>query len=287
MLFLIMKTAVITTGGLGTRLLTSTKESPKTMLPLFDKAPGDPMLRPLLELIFDNLYNCGFRKFCIIVGSKTKSSILNHMSVDELFIDLLKKRNNSYDKRFIKTLSDLYKKINDCEINWIEQSTPMGFGHALLTAKKFVDDDFILHAGDTYFPNYDFIPQLIKLSKNTQNSSCSLLLQSQKYLKGYGIAEIQKKKNVNIVLNVEEKPQLPKSNLAILPVYAFKPNIFDALKHTKIGYNKELQVTDAIKTLINQNEKVIALKMTKKWFDIGTPDNYFKALTYSYKQSKI
>jgi len=125
------------------------------------------------------------------------------------------------------------------------------------------------------------------LSKNKQNSSCSLLLQSQKNLKGYGIAEIQKKKNVNIVSNVEEKPQLPKSNLAILPVYTFKPNIFDALKQTKIGYNKELQVTDAIKTLINQNEKVTALKMSEKWFDIGTPDNYFKALTYSYKQSKI
>ena len=168
-----MKTAVITTGGLGTRLLTTTKESPKTMLPLYDKSydGGDPMLRPLIELIFNNLYNCGFRKFCIIVGSKTKSSILHHMSIDELFIDLLKKRNSFYDKRFIKTLSTLYKKINNCEIHWIEQPTPMGFGHALLSAKKFVDDDFLLHAGDTYFPNYDFIPQLIKLSKKTQKSS--------------------------------------------------------------------------------------------------------------------
>ena len=282
-----MKTAVITTGGLGTRLLTTTKESPKTMLPLYDKAydDGDPMLRPLIELIFTNLYNNGFRKFCIIVGSKTKSSILHHMSVDESFISLLKKRNSFYDKRFIKTLSDLYKKIENCEIQWIKQPTPMGFGHALLSAKKFVDEDFLLHAGDTYFPNYDFIPQLIKLSKKTQNPSCSLLLQSKKHLEGYGIAEIQKKNNTNIVFNVEEKPKLPKSNLAILPVYTFKPNIFDALKRTKIGHNKELQVTDAIKTLINWNENVVALKMTKQWFDIGTPHNYFKALTYSYKHN--
>jgi len=256
-------------------------------LPLYDKAydDGDPMLRPLIELIFTNLYNNGFRKFCIIVGSKTKSSILHHMSVDESFISLLKKRNSFYDKRFIKTLSDLYKKIENCEIHWIKQPTPMGFGHALLSAKKFVDEDFLLHAGDTYFPNYDFIPQLIKLSKKTQNPSCSLLLQSKKHLEGYGIAEIQKKNNTNIVFNVEEKPKLPKSNLAILPVYTFKPNIFDALKRTKIGHNKELQVTDAIKTLINWNENVVALKMTKQWFDIGTPHNYFKALTYSYKHN--
>ena len=284
-----MKTAVITTGGLGTRLLTITKESPKTMLPLYDKAydNGDPMLRPLIELIFNNLYNHGFKKFCIIVSSKTRSSILNHMSVDEPFISLLKKRNSFYDKRFIKTLSNLYKKIENCEIHWIKQPTPMGFGHALLSAKKFIDEDFLLHAGDTYFPNYDFLPQLIKLSKKTQKSSCSLLLQSKKHLKGYGIAEIQKKNNTNIVFNVEEKPKQPKSNLAILPVYTFRPNIFDALKNTKIGYNKELQVTDSIKTLINQNEKVVALKMTKQWFDIGTPHNYFKALSYSYKHNKL
>ena len=245
------------------------------------------MLRPLIELIFNNLYNHGFKKFCIIVGSKTRSSILNHMSVDEPFISLLKKRNSFYDKRFIKTLSNLYKKIENCEIHWIKQPTPMGFGHALLSAKKFIDEDFLLHAGDTYFPNYDFLPQLIKLSKKTQKSSCSLLLQSKKHLKGYGIAEIQKKNNTNIVFNVEEKPKQPKSNLAILPVYTFRPNIFDALKNTKIGYNKELQVTDSIKTLINQNEKVVALKMTKQWFDIGTPHNYFKALSYSYKHNKL
>jgi len=284
-----MKTAVITTGGLGTRLLTTTKESPKTMLPLYDKAfdKGDPTLRPLIELIFDNLYNHGFRKFCIIVGSKTKSSILHHMSVDKSFINLLKKRNSFYDKRFIKTLSNLYKKIDNCEIHWIEQSTPMGFGHALLSAKKFVsDENFLLHAGDAYFPNYDFIPQLINLYEKTPNSTCGLLLQSKKHLKGYGIAEIQKKNNLNFVFNVEEKPKFPKSNLVILPIYAFNPTIFDALKQTKLGHNKELQVTDAIKTLINCNEKVVALKMTKQWFDIGTPHNYFKALSYSYKQNK-
>lgn len=284
-----MKTAVITTGGLGTRLLTTTKESPKTMLPLYNKAydGGDPTLQPLIELIFHNLYDHGFRKFCIIVGSKTKSSILNHMSVDKPFINLLKKRNSFYDKRFIKTLSVLYKKIDNSEIHWIEQPTPMGFGHALLSAKKFVsDDDFLLHAGDAYFPNYDFIPQLINLYKKTPNSSCGLLLQSKKHLKGYGIAEIQRKNNLNFVSNVEEKPKLPKSNLVILPIYAFNPTIFNALKHTKLGYNKELQVTDAIKTLINWNKNVIAIKMRKQWFDIGTPHNYFKALSYSYKNNK-
>jgi len=74
-----LKTAVITTGGLGTRLLTYTKSNPKTMLPLYDKSDdrfSDPLLRPLIELIFERLYDCGFRRFCFIVGEKTKKSIL-------------------------------------------------------------------------------------------------------------------------------------------------------------------------------------------------------------------
>lgn len=285
-----MKTAVITTGGLGTRLLTTTKGNPKTMLALYDKPDDkyDPLLRPLIELIFNNLYDYGFRKFCIIVGSKTKSSILNHMIPDESFIKLLKKRDSFHDKRFIKTLSKLYQKIDNCQIDWVSQSTPMGFGHALLSAKKFVaDDDFLLHAGDAYFPRYDFLPELINMYKKTPNSSCGLLVQSKKMLKGYGIAQIHKKNNVNTVFDVEEKPKKPKSNLAILPIYIFKPTIFEALKYTEKGHNKELQVTDAIKTLINWNKKVIALKTGKQWFDIGTPQNYFKALNYSYRQALV
>ena len=81
-----MKTAVITTGGLGTRLLTVTKASPKTLLPLYDRSFDrnvEPLLRPLIEIIFENLYDNGFRRFCFIVGTKNKKSILNHMVPDQ------------------------------------------------------------------------------------------------------------------------------------------------------------------------------------------------------------
>ena len=175
----LMNTAVITTGGLGTRLLTSTKGNPKTMLPLFSRENStEILLKPLIELIFENLYDFGFRKFCIIVGSKTKKSILNHMTPDESFIELLKKRNNSHDKKFIRTLSLLYKKINNCKIHYISQSTPMGFGHALLSAKKFVgSENFLLHAGDAYFPTYDFLPNFINTFQKESDSKCTILLQ--------------------------------------------------------------------------------------------------------------
>jgi len=284
-----MKTAVITTGGLGTRLLTCTKANPKTMLPLYDKPfdnNNEPLLRPLIEIIFENLYDHGFRRFCIIVGTKTKNSVLQHMNPDMEFIKLLKKRNNQYDNRFVKALSKFYKKINKCDVSWISQNTPMGFGHALLAAKKFVGKNtFLLHAGDAYFPKYDFLPYFIKSHKKN-NVSGTILLQHKKSLKGYGIAQIKKSYSYNIVFRVEEKPKKPLSNLAILPVYILEPIIFDALEKTKLGYNKELQVTDAIGTVMSWNHKIAAFNIKNKpWFDIGTTRQYYKALTYSYKQS--
>lgn len=284
-----MKTAVITTGGLGTRLLTCTKANPKTMLPLydrsFDKNP-EPLLRPLIEIIFENLYDHGFRRFCFIVGTKTKNSILNHMIPDKNFIELLQKRNNQYDTRFIKALSKFYKKMNKCEVSWISQNTPMGFGHALLAAKKFVGKDtFLLHAGDAYFPRYDFLPNFIKIHKKN-NVAVTLLLQYKKTLKGYGIAQIKKGTSYDFVFHVEEKPKKPLSNLVILPVYVLEPVIFEALKKTELGHNKELQVTDAIGTIMSWNNKITAFNLrNKSWFDIGTTRQYYKALAYSYKQS--
>lgn len=286
-----MKTVVITTGGLGTRLLTCTKSNPKAMLPLYSKSfdhNTDPLLRPLIETMFENLYDCGFRRFCFIVGKKTKSSIINHLTPDQKFIELLKKRNSSVDRRFITILNRIYRKFNHSQISWISQETPMGFGDALFASRKFVgNDSFLLHAGDTYIPDYSFMKEFIAQFKNSKNISGSILIQKRKILKGYGLANIKKINNENIVLHVEEKPKNPKSNLAMLPIYLFKPTIFEALKKTSNGYNKELQVTDAIETLIKSNKKITSYNYgLKKWYDIGIPINYFQALTLSYKKSK-
>lgn len=284
-----MKTAVITTGGLGTRILTCTKTNPKAMLPLYDRSNdnlAEPHLRPLIELVFEHLYDNGIRRFCIIVGKKTKSTIINHLTPDTKFIELLKKRNSPVDKRFIKTLERVYKKFNNCEVVWISQATPMGFGHALLSSKKFVgNESFLLHAGDTFIENYDFLPKLINLHKKT-NAFGTLSLQQRNDVTGYGIAHFKKIKNKNRVFLVEEKPKKPRSRWIILPIYVFKPDVFTALKNTPKDHNNELQVTDAIKTMLDWKRKIIAFNFgQRKWFDIGTPKNYYNAINLSYKNA--
>ena len=283
-----MKTAVITTAGLGTRLLTATKASPKTLLPLYYRSfdrNKEPLLRPLIEIIFENLYDNGFRKFCFIVGTKNKKSILNHMVPDQEYIKLLKKRNNQFDKRFVNALQKLYRKFEKCEIKWISQNSPMGFGHALLASKKFVGTKpFLLHTGDAYFPDYSFLNDFIKSSQYDKKVTTTLLLQYKKSLKGFGIAQTKKMVPLDVVFHVAEKPKKPKSNLAILPIYILKPDIFEALEKTGLGYNNELQVTDAISTLMAWNRKVTAYNFrNNKWFDIGTAREYFHALNHSFK----
>ena len=212
-------------------------------------------------------------------------SILNHMLPDQEYIKLLKKRNNQFDKRFAKALQKFYKKFEKCEIKWISQNSPMGFGHALLASKKFVGDKpFLLHAGDAYFPDYSFLGDFIKSSQYDNKITATLLLQYKKSLHGFGIAQTKKRVPLDIVFHVAEKPKKPQSNLAILPIYILKPDIFEALEKTGLGHNNELQVTDAISTLMDLNHKVTAYNFrNNKWFDIGTARQYFHALNYSFK----
>lgn len=286
-----MKTVIITTGGFGTRLLTYSKVMPKAMVPLFDINPGNkknPIVRPLIEMVFDNLFDQGFRRFCFIVGAKTRDAISNHLKPEMEIINLLNKRNFDVDRKYRHHLEKLYEKINSCEVRYITQETPMGFGHALLTAKKFVKNEtFLLHAGDVYIPDYSFLKKFIKNHSRIKNVSGTLLLQTRERqeLPGYGIAKV-KKNSERTVIDVEEKPKRPASNLVILPMYIFNPRIFFALEDTSRGHNNELQLTDGIKTLIQNNEKIISFNFKNRiWFDVGTSNNYYRAFNYSYKKA--
>ena len=282
-----MKTVVITTAGMGTRLATISKSLPKTMLPIYVKSKknNEKLFKPLLEIIFENLFDFGFRKFCIIINPKFKNIIQSHFNSNPELINLLKTRNHFHDKQFIKTNQSFESKISKSEIIWISQPTPMGFGDALLSAKNIVKEkNFLLHAGDTYFSNYNFLKNLIDPILKYPSTDGSLLLENKKILHGYGIAETKKINNQNVVMRVEEKPQKPKSNLVILPIYGFKSTIFDALEKTKTGFNKELQITDAIQTMISNNQKIVYHKMKYRWFDIGSPERYKKAIDYSFKK---
>jgi UTP--glucose-1-phosphate uridylyltransferase len=284
---MIMK-VVITAAGIGTRLLTVTKEQPKEMLPLFvQDSKGCVNVKPLLQIVFEELYSDGFRDFCFIIG-RGKRVIEDHFTIDLAFINQL---DNKGKHALSLPLQEFYEKLAASLVVWINQPEPRGFGHAVLMAKPYVKDDpFIVHAGDTYvFSNSNDKPleRLMKTHSKNQPDA-TLLLKEIENPQQYGVAEINETKSKIIVRNIIEKPRKPPTNLAVMPIYIFNKKIISALEQTQPGLGGEIQLTDAIQHLINDGYKVQAVKLrdTEMRLDVGSPETYWHAIATSYKQSQ-
>lgn len=282
-----INTVVIPAVGLGTRLFTITKESPKEMVPIFYRTSNDKVLvKPVLEIIFENLFDSGFRNFCIIVG-RGKEQIENHLSPHYDFIDLLKKKGES---EYSHILLQLYQKIEKSSIVWIRQHVQKGLGPATLLARDLIGDkSFVFHAGDLYIPQSTYLHDMIHIHRKLKPSA-TIGIKKVHNPWQYGVATLQRKESgVYKVTHVVEKPKNPSTNFALTGVNVFEPEIFDAIKNTKKSVNNEIQLTDSIQTLIRTNHRVFASKMRPNdiCIDIGTPENYFSAIKYSYNHSRI
>jgi len=275
---------VLTAAGRGTRLLPFTKEMPKEMMPIFTKIYGNHRsVIPLLQYIFEQFYSIKIRDYCFVVG-RDKRSIKDHFAIQQSYLNEL-----SVDRK--KTMSDFYKKLKNCHLTWINQHKPLGFGDAVKRVEKFVGkQDFILHAGDISIVSRFKHPilRLIDTAKKNPDASAILVCKKVKDTKRYGIIQIKNRTSqVYLVEGVEEKPVRPKSNLGILALYYFKPEIFASLKKTKRGKNNELQLTDGIQHMINDGKKVLAIPLTADdtEIDVGTVESYRDAQISSYKRA--
>ena len=275
---------VLTAAGRGTRLLPFTKEMPKEMMPIFTKIHGNHRsVIPLLQYIFEQFYSIKIRDYCFVVG-RDKRSIKDHFAIQQSYLNDL-----SADRK--KTMSDFYKKLKNCHLTWINQNKPLGFGDAVKRVEKFVGkQDFILHAGDISIVSRFKHPilRLIDTAKKNPDASAILVCKKVKDTKRYGIIQIKNRSSqVYLVEGVEEKPVRPKSNLGILALYYFKPEIFASLKKTKRGKNNELQLTDGIQHMINDGKKVLAIPLTADdtEIDVGTVESYRDAQISSYKRA--
>ncbi len=276
---------MITAAGLGTRLLPTTKEMPKEMLPIYVRAGnGQVTLKPLLQALFEQLYNFGFRQFCFVVG-RGKRAIEDHFTPDWDFVEKMDKMGK------YSTVSELvafYKMLEESVIVWVSQHVPRGFGDAVRTARHFVgDDDFLLCAGDTIIlgSNTNFLQRLLDAGPRNELDA-SLLVQKVENPQQYGVVVSKPlSHNLHQVSKVVEKPKTPPSNLAIMPFYIFTPHIMKMLDMISEGVGGEIQLTDAIQKLIDMGGKVLAVELldNELRLDIGTPETYMEALSLSYK----
>lgn len=276
---------VIPAAGLGTRLLSATKEQPKEMLPVFAQDPrGALCLNPLVQLIFEQLFGFGIRRFYFIVG-RGKRAIEDHFTPDREFIQRL----NSHGKNSqANGLDSFYRNIQMSTIVWVNQPEPKGFGHAVLQAEHLVGDNpFLVHAGDTYIisKTQGVLERLMKQHLDT-SADVTLTLQELSDPRQYGVVETSQPEDGRLIVrSLVEKPAEPKSKLAIMPLYIFNTTIFDALKVTAPDQGGEIQLTHAIQRLIDSGHIVQAIKLQANdlRLDIGTPETYWEALELSHR----
>ncbi|MEM3397521.1 MAG: sugar phosphate nucleotidyltransferase [Nitrososphaerota archaeon] len=282
-----VKKAVITAAGLGTRLLPLTKEVPKEMLPIFVKGfRGELLLKPLTQVIFEQLYSVGIREFFIIVG-RGKRAIEDYFTPDSEFIKLLRgKGKNDYAEE----MERFYKMIFESIVVFLNQPEPKGFGDAVLRARGLINETFLVHAGDTYIAsrNLEHLEKLIDVHSR-HGCSATLLVTEVEDPRPYGvIGGRMVEDDIWIVERIEEKPDKPWSNTAILPVYIFEPEIFNCLEEVPPGKGGELQLTDGIGCLVRKGKKVMAVRLPQHIhrLDIGSPSTFWEAIEVSYDLSK-
>ena len=276
---------VITAAGKGTRLLPITKEIPKELMPIFAEiSNNNKVVMPLLQFIYEQLYSINIRNYCFVVGNNRRS-IKEHFTPNQTFLNDLTEQQQKLIKIF-------YKKLEKSDFFWVNQIKPIGFGDAVKRSENFIKkDNFIVHAGDVAIIGRDEHPitRMINAYKKFPETSAILLIKKVKDSKRYGVPKIKKIGPIFEVKEVEEKPEKPKSNMGLLPIYFFKPIIFDSLKKIKRGKGNEFQLTDAIQNLIERGEKVIAvpLKNDEIELDVGTVNTYRYSLEKSYIKAKI
>jgi len=280
-----LRKAVIPAAGLGTRLLSVTKEQPKEMLPVFSKGKnGDLCLKPIVQLVFEQLHHVGFREFCFIVG-RGKRAIEDHFTPDFAFVSMLDGKGLDGPAG---ELEAFYKVVDGSTVVWVNQPGPRGFGDAVLKARSFVGDDrFMVHAGDSHFisRNADHLRRVMSTSDESKSDALFLSMEVEDPTR-FGIVEGETTSNGLVkVKRLVEKPSKPASKLAIMPVYVFDSNIFKALEATRVGFAGELQLTDGIQKMIDWDLSVYTTRVASSeiWLDIGSPDLYWEAQNLSHE----
>ncbi|MFQ6075887.1 MAG: UTP--glucose-1-phosphate uridylyltransferase [Candidatus Bathyarchaeia archaeon] len=280
-----MRKVVIPAAGLGTRLLPATKEQPKEMLPIFSRSCDDSLcLKPLLQAVFEQLYDFGLREFCFIVG-RGKRAIEDHFTPDHSNLDMLRSRGK--DKP-ATDLESFYEKLRASIVIWVNQPEPLGFGDAVLKAKTFVgEEEFLVHAGDTYIvsDSFGYIERLMDTYRRL-GADATFIVKRVEDPRQYGVVRCEAvDQGVYRVIEAVEKPEVPPTNLAVMPIYIFKSSIFGILSKTRPGRGGEVQLTDGIQGMIGSGLKVFAIELGENelWLDIGTPNTYWEALSQSYR----
>ena len=260
--------AVFPVAGLGTRFLPATKASPKEMMPIVDK--------PLIQFAVEEAVASGITDLIFITG-RGKRAIEDHF-------DKAYELENELDARGKWEMLDAVRDILPKSVNciFIRQVDALGLGHAVLCAKPVVENEAfaVLLADDLIDGNPPVIQQMID---TYMYYSCSVLGVEDVPLadtQSYGIVATQKlTERVEKVTAIVEKPkpEVAPSTLAVVGRYILTPRIFHHLEHVTPGAGGEIQLTDAISSLLHE-QQVLAHRYQGVRYDCGSKLGYLQAM---------
>ncbi|MBI4186630.1 MAG: UTP--glucose-1-phosphate uridylyltransferase GalU [Chloroflexi bacterium] len=255
-----VKKAVITAAGWGMRFLPITKSQPKEMLPLVDK--------PLIQYSVEEAIACGI-ELIIIVTAQSKRAI-------EDYFDRSPELERALEQKGETGLLEKVRHLcNMVDICYVRQKEQLGLGHAVLTAKRMVGDEpFILFLPDDLFEQREtVVKNMVDICQNYQGSVVAVKRVDESEVSRYGIIQPDKvSERIFKVTDLLEKPHPSEapSNLAIMGRYVLMPEVFAMLEKTPPGRNGEIQLTDALKRLLQQHP-VYAYEFEGERYDAGTP----------------
>jgi len=277
--------AVVLVAGLGTRLLPATKGTPKELLPIFALGrTGKPCLKPVVQVVFEQLHDVGFREFCLIT-SRGKQAIKEYFTPDRRLTSYLRdhKKHEQADE-----MEDFYKRIGDSNITFVNQPEQRGTGDAVSWARSFTaNEPFLLHMGDDLVlsKQNDHLKRLITTFKN-RKADAAFLAAEVPDPQMYGVIEgKQISEGLIQVSNIAYQPKKPSSNLSDVAAYVLKPSIYPEISRVEpIPESGEISLIPAIQALINKGGRVYAVKLRsqEKRIDIGNAQKYLETLNQTY-----
>ncbi|WP_408955071.1 UTP--glucose-1-phosphate uridylyltransferase GalU [Natroniella sp. ANB-PHB2] len=261
-----VRKAVIPAAGLGTRFLPATKAQPKEMLPIVDT--------PTIQYIVEEAVMSGIEDLIIVTG-RHKRAIEDHFD-KHLELELALEKKGKHE--MLETVQDISNLIN---VHYVRQKEAKGLGHAILCAKTFIGNEpfAVLLGDDIVRAKKPVTKQLIDAFAEKETTVIGVQEVEDEVVHKYGIVDYSSNvEDLYKVRNLVEKPSLEEapSNIAILGRYIITPEIFEILENTPPGKGNEIQLTDALQTLMEQKE-MYAQAFSGKRYDIGNKLGFLEA----------
>ncbi|HDE4194362.1 TPA: UTP--glucose-1-phosphate uridylyltransferase GalU [Staphylococcus aureus] len=272
-----IKKAIIPAAGLGTRFLPATKAMPKEMLPILDK--------PTIQYIVEEAARAGIEDIIIVTG-RHKRAIEDHFDSQKELEMVLKEKGKS------ELLEKVQYSTELANIFYVRQKEQKGLGHAISSARQFIGNEpfAVLLGDDIVESEVPAMKQLIDVYEETGHSVIGVQEVPEADTHRYGIIDpLTKNGRQYEVKKFVEKPAqgTAPSNLAIMGRYVLTPEIFDYLKTQKEGAGNEIQLTDAIERMNNDNQ-VYAYDFEGERYDVGEKLGFVKTtIEYALKDDSM